>query len=93
MYSTKDEQEPVMKQLQKASKIPKFVDIGSGTEDEQGPTVKQPRKAPKIPGRPGDEGPQEKSPGEQTKKLPATGRTPATSCTHILTSGVRKGKQ
>ena len=45
MYSTKDEQEPVIKQPQKASKIPKFVDTDPGTEDEQGPNIKQPKKA------------------------------------------------
>ena len=44
-YSTEDGQDPVVKQLQKASKMPKFVNTGSGTEDEQGPTVKQPQKA------------------------------------------------
>ena len=35
MYNTEDEQEPTVKQPQKASKIPRFVDIGLGTEDEQ----------------------------------------------------------
>ena len=70
------------------------------TEDEQGPAVKKLQKASKIPGHPSDEDPQETSSGpvhkelaEPAKKLPAAGRTPATSCTHILTSGVRKGKQ
>ena len=45
MYSTEYEQDPVVKQPQKASKIPKFVDAGAGTEDEQEPTIKQPQKA------------------------------------------------
>ena len=45
MYSTEDEQDPVVKQPQKALKIPKFVDTGAGTEDEQGSTIKQPQKA------------------------------------------------
>ena len=44
-YSTEDGQESVVKQLQKASKMPKFVNTSSGTEDEQEPTVKQPQKA------------------------------------------------
>ena len=43
MYRTEDEQEPIVKQLQKTSKILKFVN--TGTEDEQEPTVKQPQKA------------------------------------------------
>ena len=77
-----------------------FVDTDSITEDEQEPTVKQSQKAPKIPGRPGDEDPQETSPGlvnkesaKPAKKLPAASCTPATSCTYILMSGIRKGKQ
>ena len=44
MYSTEHEQEPAVKKLQNASKIPKFVDTDSSTEDEQGPAVKQPQK-------------------------------------------------
>ena len=54
MYSTEDEQEAVIKQPQKPSKIPKFAD--TGTEDEQEPTVKQSQKA--------DEDPQETSPAK-----------------------------
>ena len=69
MYSTEDEQEPAVKKLQKASKIPKFVDTGSSAEDEQEPAIKKLQKASKIP------------------KFAAAG------CTHILTSGIRKGKQ
>ena len=48
--STEDEQEPVVRHLQKAPKIPKFVDTDSSIEDEQGPTVKQPQKASKTLG-------------------------------------------
>ena len=81
-----------------------FVDTDSSTEDEQELIVKQPQKAPKIPGlidtAPGDEDPQETSSGpvhkelaKPVKKLSAASCTPATSCTYILTSGVRKGKQ
>ena len=95
-----DEKKPAVKQLQKVSKVPVFVDTDSSTEDEQEPTVKQPQKAPKIPGHPGDEDHQETFPGpvhketaKPAKKLPAASCTPATSCTYILTSGVRKGKQ
>ena len=64
MYSTEDEQEPAIKKLQKASKIPKFVDMS-----------------------PDDEDPQETFPGKPTKKLPVT------SCTHIMTYSIRRGKQ
>ena len=41
IYITNDEEEPAIEKLQKTSKIPKFVDTGTGTKDEQGPTVKQ----------------------------------------------------
>ena len=102
--STKDEQELAVKQLQKAPKTPEFVDADSSTEDEQEPVVKHPQKAPKTPGfvdtSPDDEDPQETSPGsvqkeaaKPAKKLPATSCTLTTSCTHIPTSGIRKGKQ
>ena len=102
--STEDEQEPVVKKPQKAPKIPKFVDIVSSIKDEQGPTVKQPQKASKTLGLidtdPDDKDPQETSPGpvhkeptKSAKRLPATNCTPAASCTHILTSGIRKSKQ
>ena len=60
------------------------------TDDKQRSTVKQPQKASKTLGYPDNESPQETSPGEPTKNHPATGCTSATSCTHILTSGVRK---
>ena len=63
------------------------------TEDEQDPNVKQPQKASKIPAGSDDESPQETSPGEPTKKPPATSRTLGASCSHIFTSGVRKDKQ
>ena len=56
MYSTEDEQEPVVKNSQKASKIP----------DDKDPEETSPAKIPKFV---------------------------ATSCTYILTKGVRKGKQ
>ena len=102
--STEDAQEPVVRHLQKAPKIPKFVDIDSSIEDEQGPIVKQPQKASKTLGLidtgPDDKDPQETSPGpvhkepaKPVKRLPAANCTPTASCTHILTSGVRKGKQ
>ena len=78
MYSTEGEQEPVVKQPQKALKIPKFVD--TGIEDEQEPTVKQPQKA--------NEDPQETSPASvKPAKIP---NFAAASCTYILTKGVRK---
>ena len=93
MHSTEDGQEPSVKKLQKTSKILKFVDTGPGAEDEQGPTVKKPQKASKIPGGSDDESSQKTPLWEPTKKPPAIGRTPAVSSTHILTSGVRKGKQ
>ena len=81
MYSTEDEQEPVVKRPQKASKIPKFVD--AGTENEQETTVKQPEKA--------DDDPQETSPPSvKTVKIP---NFAAASCTYILTKGARKCKQ
>ena len=92
-----NEQEPTTEQPQKASKVSEFVDTVSCTEDEKEPAIKQPQKASKISGGSDDESPQETSPRpahkEPTKKLRATSRTPSTSCTHILTSGIRKGKQ
>ena len=47
---------------------------------------------------PGDEDPQETHPAHKelakpAKKLPTASHTMATSCTYILTSGIRKGKQ
>ena len=48
MYSTEDEQELAIKKLQKASKIPRFVDTGSGTENEQELTIKKLQKPSKI---------------------------------------------
>ena len=89
MYSTEDEQELAIKKLQKASKIPRFVDTGSGTENEQELTIKKLQKPSKIH----DEDPQETSPGPAHKELAKPPKKlPATSCTHILTSGVRKDK-
>ena len=88
MYSTEDEQEPAVKKLQKASKIPKFVDTGSSTENEQGLTAKQPQKASKIH----DENPQETSLVHKELAKPEK-KLPDPSCTHIFTSRIRKGKQ
>ena len=102
--STDDEQETVVKKPQKAPRPPEFVDTDSSIEDEQGPTVKQPQKASKalelIDTGPDDKDLQETSPGsvqkepaKPAKRLPAANCTPAASCTHILASGIRKGKQ
>ena len=44
-----DEQEPVVRHLQKASKIPRFVDIDSRTDNEQETVVKKAQKAPRPP--------------------------------------------
>ena len=92
---------------QKSTKTPEYLDDEEGlavnyqrcivmysTEDEQEPAVKKLQKASKIPGRSGDEDPQETSPGPVHKESarPAE-KLPAASCTHILISGVRKGKQ
>ena len=54
---TNDEQERVVKKLQKAPKPHEFVDTNSSTEDEQGSTVKQPQKASKILRCPSNEDP------------------------------------
>ena len=81
MYSTEDEQEPVVKRPLKASEIPKFID--TGTENEQETTVKQPQNA--------NEDPQEISPASvKPAKIP---NFAAASCTYILTKGARKGKR
>ena len=93
------------KTASKSTKNPEFVDTDSddsGTKDEQEPALKQPQKAPKPPKlvdtSPDDEDPQKTSSvhkelAKTAKKLPAAGRTLVTSCTYILTSGVRKSKQ
>ena len=99
-----NEQEPVLKKPKKAPKSPEFVDTDSSTEDEQGPTVKQPQKVSKnlrlTDTGPDDKdahetspGPVHKEPVKPAKRLLAANCTSAASCTHILTSSVRKGKQ
>ena len=99
-----DEKEPAAKKPQKAPKTSEYPDDEQGravkcivmycTEDEQEPAIKKLQKTSKIPKfvdtDPVDESRQETSPGEPTKKPHATS---ASSSTHILTSGVRKGKQ
>ena len=68
---------PAVKQSQKESKTPELVDTGSGNKD---PKKTSPEPVHKEPAKP-------------AKKLPVAGRTLVTSCTYILTSGVRKGNQ
>ena len=101
MYSTEDEQGPTVKKPQKEAKTSGYSDeeqepaakciVMYSNEDEQEPAVKKLQKATEIPKfvdtSPGNEDPQEASPGELTKKLPAT------SCTHIMTYAVRRDKQ
>ena len=82
MYSTEDEQEPTVKQPQKASE---YLDGEQGpaakcivmysTEDEQEPTVKEPQKASPALVKPA--------------KIP---NFSAASCSYILTKSVRKGR-
>ena len=99
--SIKDEQKPVVRHLPKVRKIPKFIDKDSSIKDEQGPTVKQPQKASSTLGlidtgpdpQETSPGPVHKEPAKPAKSLPAANRTPTASCTHILTSTVRNGKQ
>ena len=87
--STEDEQGPAVKHPKKASKSPEFVDTDPSTSLLL-PVVKHPQKTPKTP----HEDPQKTSPGlmhkESTK--PAK-KIPVASCTHILTSDIRKDKQ
>ena len=47
MYSTENEQEPVVKQPQKIPKTPEFVDTDS--DDSGDKQERQPKKASKIP--------------------------------------------
>ena len=98
---------PAVKQPQKVLKIPGFLDIDSddsGAKDERESAVKQPQELTKPPGfvytNLDDEGPEKKfprplheEPAQSAKKTPAAGRTPVTSCSYILPSGVRKDKQ
>ena len=91
----------------KAPITPKFVNTDlDDSDDEQEPAefvytdpntslllpaVKHPRKAPKTSG-PDDEDPQKTSSGLVQREPAKPAKKPA-SCTYMLTSGVRKGKQ
>ena len=83
-----DEKEPAVKHPQKVPKTQGFLDIDPSTSLLL-PAVKNPQKTPKTR----DEDHQNTSPGSIHKEpaIPAK-KLPAASCTHILTSGIRKGK-
>ena len=96
-----------VRQPKKAPITPKFVDTDlDDSDDEQEPArfvytepntslllpaVKHPRKAPKTSG-PDHEDPQKTSSGLVQREPAKRAKKPA-SCTYILTSGERKGKQ
>ena len=80
---TENEEEPVLKQSQKAPKTLEFLiqtDDSDNEEEEPHPQKTSP-------------GPLHKEPTKPAKKLSAASRNLVTSCTYILTSGIRKGKQ
>ena len=85
------------KKPRKTSKCPEFIHRDSDDSDDGQelllPAVKHPQKASKTSGA-DDEDPQKTSPGPVHKEpaKPAKNLL-AASCSYILTSGIRKGKQ
>ena len=80
---TENEEEPALRQSQKAPKTLEFwiqTDDSDNEEEEPHPQKTSP-------------GPLHKEPTKPAKKLSAASRNLVTSCTYILTSGIRKGKQ
>ena len=80
---TENEEEPVLKQSQKAPKTLEFLiqtDDSDNEEEEPHPQKTSP-------------GPLHRELTKPAKKLSAASRNLVTSCTYILTSGIRKGKQ
>ena len=79
-----EEQQPAVKQPQKVSKSSEFVDTDSDnwdTEEEEPPPQKT------------SPGPVDKEETQPVKTPSAASCTPVTSCTDILTSGIRKDMQ
>ena len=89
--SGNEEQEPKRQPL-KAPKSPEFVDTDTEDSDDEESDDSDneeeephPQKASLVPVN--------KEPTQPAKDHFAASRTPVTSCTYILTYGVRKGKQ
>ena len=82
---------PVVKrkqrQPQKAPKSTGFVDTDSDTEDDSGNEKEEPHTQKTSPGS------VNKEPTQPVKTPSAASRTAVTSCSYILTSGLKKGKQ
>ena len=78
-----EEQEPAVKQPKEVPKSPEFVDTDPDDSDNE---EEEPHPQKTFPGT------LEKEPTQPVKTPSAANRIPVTSCTYILTFGLRKGK-